>query len=59
MEPNTITIEPHGPCSVVREHGREWAVCNTCGAQWALHGSQTEEVSAGDGYCVEHKSEGV
>ncbi len=28
-------------------------MCNTCGAQWALHESETEQVSDGDGYCLE------
>jgi hypothetical protein len=39
----------------VREHGRRWAVCRTCGAQWAIHksnrGEDFEQVTEGDGYC--------
>ena len=47
-------IAPHGDCNIVEEHGREWAVCNTCGAQWGLHGADLEQVTEGDGYCDEH-----
>ena len=46
-----IYIEPHGPCPIVHEHGQEWAVCNLCGAQWALHGSDLERITEGDGWC--------
>jgi hypothetical protein len=48
---DTINIPPHGDCTIVYEHGQEWAVCTTCGAQWALHGSDLEQVTYGDGYC--------
>jgi hypothetical protein len=53
MPGDTIQIEPH----IVREHGQEWAVCNTCGAQWSLNGADLEQVSDGDGYCAERASE--
>ena len=45
-----FSIAPHA-CDVVTEHGREWAVCRRCGAQWALHGSDFELVNEGDGSC--------
>jgi len=39
----------------VFEHGRYWAVCRACGAQWSIHASNNgavyEQVSDGDGYC--------
>jgi hypothetical protein len=39
----------------VVEHGRHWAVCRECGAQWAIHktscGEGYEQVKEGDGYC--------
>lgn len=45
----------------VREHGRRWAVCNTCGAQWGIHrsneGDSYEQVTEGDGYCQDHADE--
>lgn len=50
---DTIIIEPHGPCDIVIEHGREWAVCNPCGAQWALQGADLEQITEGDGSCEE------
>lgn len=37
----------------VYEHGRRWAVCRACGAQWAIHGTDCEQVAEGDGYCEE------
>lgn len=49
--PDTIDIAPHGDCNIVTEHGREWAVCNPCGAQWALNESDLEVVTEGDGSC--------
>lgn len=33
------------------EHGGEWVECLDCGRQWALHGDDIEQVSAGDGWC--------
>lgn len=54
METETISIDVHGTCNIVEEHGREWAVCDRCGAQWALHGSCLEQVTEGDGFCCEH-----
>lgn len=51
MNVDTINIAPHGDCGVIEEHGREWAVCNSCGAQWAVHGPDVEQVTEGDGYC--------
>lgn len=50
----TINIAPHGDCAIIEEHGREWAVCNPCGAQWALHGSDLEQVTEGDGSCEDN-----
>jgi hypothetical protein len=35
----------------VYEHGRCWAVCRACGAQWAIDGSEYEQVKDGDGSC--------
>lgn len=55
----TMCIEPHGWCNIIEEHGREWAVCDTCGAQWAVHRSDLEQVSEGDGYCYEHADENL
>lgn len=55
MTTETIVIEPHGVCNIVNEHGAEWAVCDTCGAQWSLNGSALEQVTDGDGYCEEHE----
>lgn len=41
----------------VREHGRRWAVCRPCGAQWAIvetgAGEGYEEITEGDGYCLD------
>ena len=51
MNQNGINIAPHGDCNIVSEHGQEWAVCNVCGAQWALEGADLEQVTQGDGYC--------
>ena len=48
---DTINISPHGDCIIVDEHGQEWVVCNTCGAQWGLCGADLEQVTDGDGYC--------
>ncbi len=48
---DTVQIEPHGECGIVLEHGQEWAVCNTCGAQWSLNGADFEQVTEGDGFC--------
>lgn len=48
---NTIQVAPHGECNIVHEHGQEWAVCDTCGAQWSLNGSELEQVTEGDGFC--------
>lgn len=48
---DTINISPHGSCEIIEEHDREWAVCNSCGAQWAVHESDVEQVTDGDGYC--------
>jgi hypothetical protein len=40
----------------VHEHGRQWAVCRRCGAQWGFDGgSDYEEVTAGGGYCEEQQ----
>jgi hypothetical protein len=42
----------------VQEHGRDWAVCLDCGAQWAVvdtnHGVEYEAVADGDGYCEDN-----
>lgn len=54
MTSEQIAIAPHGLCDIVEEHRREWAVCHTCGAQWALDGSDLEQVTDGDGHCDEH-----
>jgi len=54
---DTINIWLHGDCNIIEEHSREWAVCNTCGAQWALDGADLEQVTEGDGYCEEHSGE--
>jgi hypothetical protein len=39
----------------VLEHGRHWAVCRECGAQWAIHksnhGETFDQIKDGDGYC--------
>lgn len=37
----------------VYEHSRRWAVCRSCGAQWAYQESPLdfEQVTDGDGYC--------
>ncbi len=40
----------------VFEHEREWVSCNRCGRQWAIHGSDIEVVTDGDGYCDEASS---
>ena len=48
---DTLAIAPHGVCNVIEEYGQEWAVCDKCGAQWALHGADLEQVSQGDGFC--------
>jgi hypothetical protein len=53
METETICIGIHEQCHIIQEHKQEWAVCNTCGAQWAVFGSDFEEISEGDGYCLE------
>lgn len=50
---DTISIGEHGACDIIEEHGQEWAVCNNCGAQWGLHGADTELVSEGDGTCLD------
>ena len=55
----TINIAPHGDCNIVEEHGQEWAVCNTCGAQWGLQGADLEQVTKGDGYCDNHINEEI
>jgi hypothetical protein len=52
----TVIIGVH-VCEVVREHGREWAVCPKCGAQWSLDGGDAEQVSEGDGFCEEEARE--
>ena len=46
-----LAIAPHGLCAIVEEHGREWAICARCGAQWGLDGADLEQVTDGDGYC--------
>lgn len=40
----------HTGLADVRDHGRDWEVCNDCGAQWD---DQGEQVSEGDGSCFE------
>lgn len=32
----------------VIEHGRKWAICRCCGAQWADHGRTFELVKEGN-----------
>jgi hypothetical protein len=40
----------HESLQDVREHGRDWEVCNDCGAQWDADG---EQVTDGDGFCAD------
>ncbi len=50
-----VTELQHGQnLHAVIEHGREWVTCNRCGRQWAIHGSDAELVTDGDGYCDEN-----
>ena len=44
-------VDGHTYCDVAEEHGREWAVCPQCGAQWAVSNADLELVKDGDGYC--------
>lgn len=46
-ESNFIAIGEHD-CSIVEEHGREWAVC-PCGAQFSIDASgNSEQVTDGE-----------
>lgn len=44
----------HKRLEVAHEHGQDWETCLTCGAQWTIDG---EEVSEGDGYCLDASRE--
>jgi hypothetical protein len=51
---NAVTEPQHGGNLHAHfEHGREWVVCNQCGRQWAIHGSDAEIVTIGDDFCDE------
>lgn len=57
--PLAVTEAQHGAENLhaVREHGQEWVTCNRCGRQWAIHGSNAEIVTDGDGFCDENPNE--
>lgn len=44
----------HANVNDVQEHGRDWEVCDDCGAQWNADG---EQVSVGDGWCLDNAEE--
>lgn len=59
-------IKPiHTQLTITFEHGQWWLQCATCGATWSVHDCQKdgidflgfEEVSAGDGFCLEVAAE--
>lgn len=46
-----VTELQHDDLRAFEEHDEEFVECFTCGRQWAIHGSDAEIITEGDGFC--------